>query len=123
GLVPSCAEGGVLGVLPGLIGVIQATEILKLVLGQGEPLLGRLLLVNALSMTFRELKVRRDPQCPICGEHPSITRLIDYEAFCGAAPPTTNPNMNPDEVTVHDMKRALADPSLGIKVLDVREPN
>jgi adenylyltransferase/sulfurtransferase len=122
GLVPSCAEGGVLGVLPGLIGVIQATEILKLVLGQGDSLMGRLLLVNALTMTFRELKVRRDPQCPICGEHPSISKLIDYDAFCGAPPPPPS-TMNPDEVTVQDMKRALDDPRLGIKVIDVREPN
>jgi len=120
GLVPSCAEGGVLGVLPGLIGVIQATEILKLVLGQGDSLMGRLLLVNALTMTFRELKVRRDPQCPICGEHPSISRLIDYDTFCGAAPAAAATAQHPDEVTVQDMKRALEDPRLGIKVIDVR---
>jgi sulfur-carrier protein adenylyltransferase/sulfurtransferase len=122
GLVPSCAEGGVLGVLPGLIGVIQSTEILKLVLGQGVSLMGRLMLVNALTMTFRELKVRRDPECPVCGEHPSITQLIDYEAFCGAAQPAPSTTMNQDEVTVQDMKRALDDPQLGIKVIDVREP-
>jgi adenylyltransferase/sulfurtransferase len=122
GQAPSCAEAGVLGVLPGLIGVIQATEILKLVLGQGDSLMGRLLLVNALTMSFRELKVRRDPECPVCGEHPSISKLIDYDAFCGAAPPAPSPTMNPDEVTVQDMKRALDDPRLGIKVIDVREP-
>ena len=83
GMVPSCAEGGVLGVLPGIIGCIQATEILKLALGKGKPLIGRLLLFNALDMKFRELKLRRDPECPICGDHPTIKELIDYEQFCG----------------------------------------
>src|SRR4051812_10719431 len=82
GMVPSCAEGGVLGVLPGIVGCIQATEILKLALGKGSSLIGRLLLFNALDMKFRELKLRRDPQCPLCGENPSITKLIDYEVFC-----------------------------------------
>ena len=122
GLVPSCAEGGVLGVLPGIIGVIQATEILKLVLGIGSSLLSRLLLFNALDMKFRELKLRRDPECPLCGEHPTITALIDYPAFCGLAPETAAPALNPDEVTVQDLKQALDNPQLGIKVLDVREP-
>jgi sulfur-carrier protein adenylyltransferase/sulfurtransferase len=122
-MVPSCAEGGVLGVLPGIIGCIQATEILKLALGKGTSLVNRLLLFNALDMKFRELKLRRDPQCPVCGENPTITELIDYEMFCGVtAEPETNA-MNPDEVTVQDMKRALDDPKLGIKVLDVREPD
>jgi adenylyltransferase/sulfurtransferase len=118
GAVPSCAEGGVLGVLPGLVGCIQATAILKLALGQGTSLLGRLLLVDALDMRFRELKLRRDPHCPLCGERPTITGLIDYERFCGlrAGP-------GPDEVTVHDMKRALDNPGLGIRVIDVREPD
>jgi adenylyltransferase/sulfurtransferase len=83
GLVPSCAEGGVLGILPGVIGTLQATETIKVLLGIGEPLVGRLLLYDALSMRFRELKLRKDPDCPICGEHPTITGLIDYEAFCG----------------------------------------
>jgi adenylyltransferase/sulfurtransferase len=123
GAVPSCAEGGVLGVLPGVIGLIQATEILKLVLGKGTSLLNRLLLFNALEMQFRELKLRRDPQCPLCGENPVITQLIDYQAFCGAPPPTTTPTMHPDEVTVHELKRALDNPELGIQVLDVREPD
>jgi adenylyltransferase/sulfurtransferase len=123
GAVPSCAEGGVLGVLPGVIGLIQATEILKLVLGKGTSLLNRLLLFNALEMQFRELKLRRDPQCPLCGENPVITQLIDYQAFCGAPPPTTTTTMHPDEVTVHELKRALDDPQLGIQVLDVREPD
>jgi adenylyltransferase/sulfurtransferase len=83
GLVPSCAEGGVLGILPGLVGVIQATETIKLILGQGEPLIGRLLLVDALGMNFRELKLRKNPDCPACGAHPTITKLIDYNEFCG----------------------------------------
>ena len=123
GMVPSCAEGGVLGVLPGIIGCIQATEILKLALGKGSSLTGRLLLFNALDMKFRELKLRRDPQCPLCGENPTITQLIDYEQFCGipAEPAASGPH--PDEVTVQDMRKALKDPSLNIKVLDVREPD
>src|SRR6266700_884894 len=83
GLVPSCAEGGVLGILPGLVGVIQATETIKLILGQGDSLVGRLLLVDALGMKFRELKLRKNPDCPVCGTHPTITKLIDYEEFCG----------------------------------------
>jgi adenylyltransferase/sulfurtransferase len=122
GVVPSCAEGGVLGVLPGIIGLIQATEILKLVLGQGTSLLNRLLLFNALDMQFRELKLRRDPQCPLCGQNPVITQLIDYQAFCGAPPPPTTTSMDPDEVTVQELKHALDDPQLGIQVIDVREP-
>jgi adenylyltransferase/sulfurtransferase len=120
-MVPSCAEGGVLGVLPGIIGCIQATEIIKLALGKGDSLVGRLLLFNALEMKFHELKLRRDPQCPICGEHPAITELIDYEMFCGITPEPETPDMNPDEVTVQEMKRALDDPKSGIKVIDVRE--
>ena len=121
GMVPSCAEGGVLGVLPGIIGCIQATEILKLAIGRGSSLVGRLLLFNALDMKFRELKLRRDPECPVCGEHPTIRELIDYEQFCGIQPePLT---ANPDEVTVQDMKKALDNPALGIKVIDVREPD
>src|SRR5579872_524526 len=83
GLVPSCAEGGVLGILPGLVGVIQATEVIKLILGKGEPLIGRLLLVNALDMKFRELRLRKNPECPVCGTHPTVTKLIDYNEFCG----------------------------------------
>jgi adenylyltransferase/sulfurtransferase len=121
GMVPSCAEGGVLGVLPGIIGCIQATEILKLAIGKGNLLVGRLLLFNALDMKFRELKLRRDPACPVCGDHPTIKELIDYEVFCGIEP-TPVDNGNPDEVTVQEMKKALDDPKLGIKVIDVREP-
>jgi adenylyltransferase/sulfurtransferase len=123
GMVPSCAEGGVLGVLPGIIGCIQATEILKLALGKGSSLIGRLLLFNALEMKFRELRLRRDPQCPLCGENPTITKLIDYQQFCGIVPEPAVPVANPDEVTVQEMKRALDDPNLGIKVIDVREPD
>ena len=123
GMVPSCAEGGVLGVLPGIVGCIQATEILKLALGKGTSLLGRLLLFNALDMKFREVKLRRDPQCPLCGDHPSITGLIDYEVFCGIPTEPVAPTSNPDEVTVQDMKKALDDPKLNIKVIDVREPD
>jgi len=121
GMVPSCAEGGVLGVLPGIIGCIQATEILKLAIGKGTSLVGRLLLFNALDMKFRELKLRRDPECPLCGKNPSIKELIDYEQFCGIPPEPAAPQANPDEVTVQDMKKALDDPKLGVKVVDVRE--
>lgn len=123
GMVPSCAEGGVLGVLPGIVGCIQATEILKLALGKGSSLIGRLLLFNALDMKFRELKLRRDPKCPLCGENPTITKLIDYEQFCGIQPQSSVPESNPDEVTVQEMKRALDDPKLGIRVIDVRDPD
>jgi molybdopterin/thiamine biosynthesis adenylyltransferase/rhodanese-related sulfurtransferase len=123
GLVPSCAEGGVLGVLPGIIGCIQATEILKLATGIGTPLLGRLLVYDALDMKFRELRLRRDPKCPLCGEQPTITELIDYEQFCGAMPHPSPSTMHPDEVSIHEMKQALDNASLGIKVVDCREPS
>ncbi len=121
GAVPSCAEGGVLGVLPGIIGLIQATEALKLILGQGTSLLNRLLLFDALEMKFRELKLRRDPACPLCGERPTIQKLIDYEDFCRTR--DTNQPMHPDEVTVQQLQQALENPALGIKVIDVREPD
>jgi len=121
GTVPSCAEGGVLGVLPGVIGVIQATETLKLILGKGNSLLNRLLLFDALQMQFRELKLRRDPECPLCGDHPTITQLIDYQNFCGGPSQSLPPSAHPDEVTVQELKRALDNPQLGIQVLDVRE--
>ena len=120
GLVPSCAEGGVLGVLPGIIGTIQATEAIKLVLGIGEPLVGRLLLVDALTMKTKELHLRRNPSCKVCGDHPEITRLIDYEAFCGIAPREESEE-NPDAVTVTDVKSRL-DRGEDIFLLDVREP-
>jgi molybdopterin/thiamine biosynthesis adenylyltransferase/rhodanese-related sulfurtransferase len=135
GLVPSCAEGGVLGILPGLLGVIQATETIKLILGIGEPLIGRLLLVDALGMSFRTLKLRKNPDCPVCGTHPTVTELIDYDQFCGIAPPST---VGPLEVardkavgdlpivdgipqiSVQELKRKL-DAKEDVFVLDVRE--
>jgi len=123
GMVPSCAEGGVLGVLPGIVGCIQATEILKLAIGKGTSLVGRLILFNALDMKFRELKLRRDPKCPICGDNPTIKELIDYEVFCGIPEAPANPSANPDEVTVQEMKRAYDDPKLGIRIIDVRDPD
>jgi len=123
GMVPSCAEGGVLGVLPGIVGCIQATEILKLALGKGSTLIGRLLLFNALDMKFRELKLRRDPKCPVCGENPTVRELIDYDQFCGVLPEPVNTGRHPDEVTVQDMQKALTTPALGIRVIDVREPD
>jgi molybdopterin/thiamine biosynthesis adenylyltransferase/rhodanese-related sulfurtransferase/molybdopterin converting factor small subunit len=120
GLVPSCAEGGVLGVLPGIVGLIQATEVIKLILGQGEPLVGRLLLFDALAMSFRTLKTRKDPNCPICGPNPAIRTLIDYEAFCGleaeALGITTEFEISPVEL------KARIDRSEDIVLLDVREP-
>jgi sulfur-carrier protein adenylyltransferase/sulfurtransferase len=123
GMVPSCAEGGVLGVLPGIVGCIQAAEILKLALGKGSSLIGRLLLFNALDMKFRELKLRRDPQCPLCGDNPTIKQLIDYEQFCGITPEPAAASSNRDEVSVQEMKRALDDKKLNIRVIDVREPD
>ena len=121
GMVPSCAEGGVLGVLPGIIGCIHATEISKLALGKGEPLINRLMLYSALDMSFRELKLRRDPKCPICGENPTITELIDYQEFCGIGDEPDEPQAHPDEVSVQDMKKAMDDSSSDIAFLDVRE--
>jgi len=125
GLVPSCAEGGVLGVLPGIIGVIQATEAIKLILGIGEPLIGRFLIYDALKMRFRELKLRKDPDCPVCGTHPTVTELIDYEQFCGIVPeplaqPT--PGVRDWEITAVDLKKRL-DAGDDVLILDVREPN
>jgi adenylyltransferase/sulfurtransferase len=124
GLVPSCAEGGVLGVLPGVIGTIQATETIKLLLGAGEPLVGRFLIYDAWRMRFRELKLRRDPTCPVCGDRPTIRELIDYEQFCGVAPartPVTEPRDMEFETTVGDLKARL-DHGEKVFVLDVREP-
>jgi sulfur-carrier protein adenylyltransferase/sulfurtransferase len=136
GLVPSCAEGGVLGVLPGIIGVIQATEAIKLILGVGEPLIGRFLIYDALKMRFRELKLRKDPDCPVCGTHPTVKALIDYEQFCGvparesstaaqavapAAPTLTGPGGVP-EITAEDLKARL-DGREDLVILDVREPH
>ena len=127
GLVPSCAEGGVLGVLPGIIGVIQATEAIKLVTGIGEPLIGRFLIYDALKMRFRELKLRKDPDCPVCGTHPTVTKLIDYEQFCGirpepAAAQQAGAAVNEWETTSVDLKTRL-DAGDDVLILDVREPN
>ena len=122
GLVPSCAEGGVLGILPGVVGTIQATEAVKTILGAGETLIGRFLLFDALKMRFRELKVRKDAECPVCGDHPTVTELIDYEQFCGIAPEAAVTEAPPaDEATVEELKTRLdrQDPFL---LLDVREP-
>jgi adenylyltransferase/sulfurtransferase len=122
-LVPNCAEGGVLGILPGLIGVVQATETVKLILGAGEPLIGRLLLYDALEMTFREMKVRKNPRCPICGPEPTIRALVDYHEFCGvggasAAPPAGAAG---GEITPRELKELL-DRGERPLVLDVRNP-
>ncbi len=122
GLVPSCAEGGVLGILPGTIGLIQATEAVKLILGIGEPLVGRLMLYDALGMRFRELKLRRNPECPVCGDHPTITKLIDYQEFCGipqapAAPAVSEGDIDPVEV------KAKIDRKDPFVLIDVREPH
>jgi adenylyltransferase/sulfurtransferase len=124
GLVPSCAEGGVLGVLPGIIGVIQATESIKLILGIGEPLIGRFLIYDALKMRFRELKLRKDLDCPVCGTHPTVTKLIDYQQFCGIRPePQMEARaMNDWEITPVELKRRL-DAGEDLFILDVREPN
>ena len=125
GLVPSCAEGGVLGILPGVVGMLQATEAIKLILGVGESLVGRFLLFDALKMRFRELKVRKDPDCPVCGEHPTVTRLIDYEQFCGiaqtATTAATSSTEDADEATVEELKTRL-DRHESFLLLDVREP-
>ncbi|HXY49046.1 MAG TPA: molybdopterin-synthase adenylyltransferase MoeB [Terriglobales bacterium] len=122
GLVPSCAEGGVLGILPGLVGVMQATEVIKLILGQGEPLIGRLLLIDALGMKFRELKLRKNPDCPACGRHPTITKLIDYNEFCGIRGEEKPVATGIPEMQVEELKRRL-DAGEDIFVLDVREPH
>ena len=122
GLVPSCAEGGVLGILPGLVGVIQATEAIKLILGKGDPLIGRLLLVDALGMKFRELKLRKNPDCPVCGKHPSITKLINYNEFCGIRGEEKPMEVGVPEIQVEELKRRL-DSGEDVFVLDVREPH
>jgi len=126
GLVPSCAEGGVLGILPGLIGVIQATEVIKLILGQGDPLVGRLLLIDALGMKFRELKLRKNPDCPACGTHRTVTKLIDYNEFCGIRGEEKRQEKPVEagiaEMQVEELKRRL-DAGENLFVLDVREPH
>jgi sulfur-carrier protein adenylyltransferase/sulfurtransferase len=123
GLVPSCAEGGVLGILPGLLGVLQATETVKLILGTGEPLIGRLLLVDALGMRFRELALKKNPDCVVCGRNPTVTRLVDYESFC-AGPVVSSPAMfgaGIPEMTVEELKQAR-DRGDALVLVDVREP-
>jgi adenylyltransferase/sulfurtransferase len=122
GLVPSCAEGGVLGILPGLVGVMQATEAIKLILGKGEPLIGRLLLVDALGMRFRELKLRKNPDCPACGKHPTVTKLIDYNEFCGIRGEEKAVASNVPEIQPEELKARL-DAGEDIFILDVREPH
>ncbi|HEU5352098.1 MAG TPA: molybdopterin-synthase adenylyltransferase MoeB [Terracidiphilus sp.] len=124
GLVPSCAEGGVLGILPGLVGVIQAAEVIKLILGKGETLAGRLLLVDALGMRFRELKLKRNPECPVCGDQPTVTELMDYEQFCGVSPAANKdggPVNGVAQMSVKKLKE-LRDAGEDVFVLDVREP-
>jgi molybdopterin/thiamine biosynthesis adenylyltransferase/rhodanese-related sulfurtransferase/molybdopterin converting factor small subunit len=127
GLVPSCAEAGVLGVLPGIIGTIQATETVKLILGVGEPLIGRFLVYDALRMRFRELKLRRDPECPVCGDNPTVRELIDYDQFCGVGPVATEAvdnremSTNTTDMSVLELKAAL-DRGDDLVVVDVREP-
>jgi sulfur-carrier protein adenylyltransferase/sulfurtransferase len=123
GLVPSCAEGGVLGILPGLVGVIQATETIKLILGAGDPLIGRLLLVDALGMKFRELKLRKSPDCPACGKNPTVTALIDYNEFCGMrGEEETSVTTDVPAITVEELKQQL-DAKKDLFILDVREPH
>ena len=122
GLVPSCAEGGVLGILPGLVGVMQATEVIKLILGAGEPLIGRLLLIDALGMKFRELKLRKNPDCPACGTHPTVGKLIDYNEFCGIRGEEKPVETGIPEMQVEELKRRL-DAGDDLFVLDVREPH
>ena len=122
GLVPSCAEGGVLGILPGLVGVIQATETIKLILGQGDPLIGRLLLVDALGMKFRELKLRKSADCPACGKNPTVKELIDYNEFCGVRGEEAPVATDVPTVTVQELKQQL-DSKNDLFILDVREPH
>jgi adenylyltransferase/sulfurtransferase len=122
GLVPSCAEGGVLGVLPGIVGTIQANEAIKLILGEGETLIGRLLLIDALRMRFRELRVRKNPACPVCGPNATIKTLIDYEEFCGIRPPVETAAPIEHEIDVHDLKARLDRGDRPVLV-DVREPH
>src|SRR5216110_4135940 len=122
GLVPSCAEGGVLGILPGLVGVIQATEAIKLILGSGDPLIGRLLLIDALGMKFRELKLRKNPDCPACGKNPTVTKLIDYEQFCGIRGEEVEAEVTTSEMQVEELKERL-DRGDDLFILDVREPH
>lgn len=126
GLVPSCAEGGVLGILPGIVGIVQATEAIKLILGKGEPLIGRLLLYDALEMSFRELKIRKDPSCPVCGENPTIHELQDYESFCGIIPQEKEDEKDGapapiEQISAKQLQETI-DSGKKVTLLDVREP-
>jgi len=122
GLVPSCAEGGVLGVLPGIVGSIQAMETIKLIIGAGEPLVGRLLLFDALQMRFRELRLRKNPDCPVCGKNPTVTKLIDYQEFCGIRGEEAASTVSVPEITPKELKARL-DRGDDLYILDVREPH
>ncbi len=122
GLVPSCAEGGVLGILPGMIGIVQATEAVKLILGTGEPLVGRLLLYDALAMRFRELKLRRNPECPVCGDHPTVTKLIDYQEFCGLGRGEEPVVETAGDIESTEVKQKI-DRGDNFVLIDVREPH
>ena len=122
GLVPSCAEGGVLGVLPGIVGSIQALETIKLILGKGRTLIGRLLLFDALDLKFRELKLRKNPECPVCGAHPTVTQLLDYEQFCGIRGEEHVPETNVPEITAPEVKKMM-DERKPFVLVDVREPH
>jgi sulfur-carrier protein adenylyltransferase/sulfurtransferase len=125
GEVPSCAEGGVLGILPGLVGMIQASEAVKYFLGKGQSLVGRLLQVSVLDMTFRELQIRRDPECPVCSDKPTITELVDYEQFCGIGLGQEAPEINVDnvaEITPAELKKMIDTNGRKINIIDVREP-
>jgi adenylyltransferase/sulfurtransferase len=124
GQAPNCAESGVLGILPGLVGMIQATEVIKLILGKGESLIGRLLLIDVLAMRFRELQLRKNPECPVCGSHPTVTELIDYQQFCGIAPEPPKENTLKNgipQISVKELKRRI-DAGEDVYLLDVREP-
>jgi sulfur-carrier protein adenylyltransferase/sulfurtransferase len=122
GMVPSCAEGGVLGVLCASIGSIQVNEAIKIITGIGDPLVGRLMIYDALEMTYRSVQVRKDPECPVCGKNPTITELIDYEAFCGAVSEEAQEAVQGSTITARDLK-AMMDAGEDIFVVDVREPN
>ena len=124
GLVPSCAEAGVLGVLPGIIGTIQATEAIKLILGIGEPLIGRFVIYDALRMRFRELKLPKDPECAVCGAHPTITELVEYEGYCSSAPlkGLTTLGQSGMDITVKELKERM-DRGDAPTLIDVREPH
>jgi len=124
GLVPSCAEGGVLGILPGVVGTMQASEVVKLIIGEGTPLIGRLLFIDVLNMEPRMLKLRKDPECPVCGENPSITELIDYQEFCGIGRGEKTEEEPPkvEEITVEEFS-VIKDTKADIVLIDVREPH